>query len=113
VLRFASGTIGYVEGSWRYREFRTDLEVSGSGGLIQLDNRSTATSRFDLELPEAVRAAYPDGLEEGPYEAQIREVAAWMAGGPAPRHSAEEAREALRIGLAAVESLRSGRPVTL
>jgi UDP-N-acetylglucosamine 3-dehydrogenase len=113
VLRFQSGALGYVEGNWCAPSFQTALEVSGSAGLIRTDNRSTVTHHAHADLPGAVAALWPEGLEEGPYHAQVREVASWMAGGPSPRHSAEDALEALRIALAAVESMRTGLPVRL
>ncbi|MDZ4722230.1 MAG: Gfo/Idh/MocA family oxidoreductase [Roseiflexaceae bacterium] len=113
VLRFRSGAIGYVEGNWCHSEFRTFLEVSGSDGLIRTDNHSTITHSVDVHLSDEFNELWPDGLEEGPYEAQFREVAAWMAGGPLPRHTAQDGLEALRIALAATESLRTGQPVLL
>jgi predicted dehydrogenase len=116
VLRFASGAIGYVEGSWAWPGgFRTTLEVSGSGGLLRHDSRRTAALAFELFPAEAgARAgvAVPSGgLHEDPYATQMRDFAQWLMGGAAPRSSGEDALEALRIGLAALESIRTGKPV--
>jgi predicted dehydrogenase len=113
VLRFGDGTIGYAEGSWHYRQFRTSFEVSGSGGLIRSDNNSVLTHNYQLELPEGVRSLWPDGLEESPYLVQIRDITNWFAGGPAPRHSAADGLEALRVALAALESVQTGRTISL
>jgi myo-inositol 2-dehydrogenase/D-chiro-inositol 1-dehydrogenase len=81
--------------------------------LIQTDNRSTRTHLTSVSVPDVVAAQWPEGLEEGPYQAQLREVANYMAGGPPPRHAAEDARAALQIALAALESMATGRPVQL
>ena len=113
VLRFQSGALGYVEGSWCYRSFHTSIELSGSGGLIRTDSRSTRTHQVDVQHPELIPWHWPDGLEENPYKAQLREVTTWMAGGPAPRHSAADGYESLRIALAALESMQTGIPVQL
>ncbi|MBO3809680.1 MAG: Gfo/Idh/MocA family oxidoreductase, partial [Candidatus Brockarchaeota archaeon] len=46
LLKFKSGAIAYVEGSWIMPEgypFTTFLEVAGTGGILQVDNQSTAT----------------------------------------------------------------------
>jgi predicted dehydrogenase len=112
VLRFQNGTIGYAEGSWGYRTFRTSFEISGSGGLIRSDNGSTQTHSYEVDLPDAVRPRWSEGLEESPYLTQLRAVTAWFEGGPAPRHSAADGLEALRIALAAIESVRTGKTIT-
>ena len=117
VLRFRGGAIGYVEGSWSYPSgFRTTLELSGSAGLLRHDSRQSAPLKFELFPAEGAAAgvAVPSGgLHEDPYVTQMRDFVRWMRGGPAPRCSPEDALEALRISLAALESIRTGRPVTL
>ncbi len=113
VLRFANDTIGYAEGSWHYRRFQTSFELSGDGGLIRSSNTSSQTHDYQVELGDEVRGLWPDGLEESPYLAQLRDVAGWFAGGPAPRHSAADGLEALRIALAAIDSVQTGRTITL
>jgi UDP-N-acetylglucosamine 3-dehydrogenase len=114
VVRFRSGVIGYVEGSWSYPGgFRTTLEISGSGGLVRHDSRQGAPLRFELFPTESAGAgvAIPSGgLHEDPYMTQMRDFAQWMMGGSQPRCSGEDALEALRISLAALESIRTGHP---
>lgn len=112
ILRFQNGALGYVEGSWCYRSFQTMLEVSGNAGLLRTNNGIT-TSSFQLSAPEQAPDQWSDGLEVGPYLAQMQDVVAYFAGGPAPRHTPEDALEALRLALAARESLSTGEPVFL
>jgi len=117
VLRFRGGAIGYVEGSWADPSvFRTTLEGSGSAGLLRHDSRQSAPLKFELfpaEASAAVVAVPGGGLHEDPYVAQMRDFARWLMGGPPPRCAAEDALEALRISLAALDSIRTGLPVTL
>lgn len=112
VLRFESGAIGYVEGSWCYRTFQTMLEVSGNAGLLRTNN-SITSSAFQLAAPERTPTQWGDGLEVGPYLSQMQDVVAFFAGGPALRHTPEDGLQALRLALAAIESVSTGEPVVL
>lgn len=115
VVRFRSGALAYVEGSWAYPGgFRTSLEVSGSAGLIRTTSQSGTPLTFELAPTEgAAGVAVPTGgLNEDPYLLQLRDLVRWLGGGPAPRSTAEDALEAVRLSLAALESIRSGQPVT-
>ena len=112
ILRFENGALGYVEGSWCYRSFQTMLEVSGNAGLLRTHNGITSSS-FQLSAPEQAPGQWSDGLEVGPYLAQMQDVVAYFAGGAPPRHTPEDALEALRLALAASESVLTGEPVFL
>lgn len=114
VLRFRSGALAYVEASWAYPGgFRTALEVSGSAGLIRTGSREGAPLTFELAPTATSGVAVPTGgLVEDPYLAQLRSLVEWLAGGPAPRSTAEDALEAVRLSLAVIESVRSGQPIT-
>lgn len=115
ILRFRSGALAYIEGSWSYPSgFRTTLEVSGSAGLIRANSQKNSPLSFEL-APQAGAAgvAVPSGgLVEDPYLLQLRELIGWLRGGPSPRVTGEDALEALRLGLAALQSIRTGQPVT-
>jgi predicted dehydrogenase len=117
VLRFQSGVIGYVEGSWSFPDgFRTTLEISGSAGFVRHASRASAPLAFTL-FPTAgssAGVAVPSGgLTEDPYQTQMRDFASWMMGGPAPRCTGADALEALRLALAALESIRTGKPIAV
>ncbi len=114
ILRFKSGVIGYSEASWAYPSgFRTTLEVSGSGGLICNDSndRVAIAGQFFTDSGASL-AGDVDGHEDA-YLAQLRDFAAWCAGGPAPRSTGQDGYEALRISLAVLDSIRTAQPVTL
>jgi len=114
VLRFKSGVIGYAEASWAYPSgFRTTLEVSGSAGLVRNDSaQGQAIQAQFMEQSGATLAGDTQGHED-PYLAQLRDFMAWCQGGAAPRSTGVDGFEALRISLAALESIRSGVAVTL
>jgi UDP-N-acetylglucosamine 3-dehydrogenase len=116
-LRFSSGALGYAEGSWCYPSgFRTSFELAGSGGLLRHDSRRSQPLRYELAPGEPGQAgvALPaGGLHDDPYLLQMRDFVQWLRGGQTPRCTAEDAFEALRISLAALESIQTGRPVTL
>lgn len=115
VLRFRSGVLGYVEGSWASPGgFCTSLEVSGSGGLIRTDNRSSATLLFEMfpdEHGDRPALYAGSGFTESPYTLQLRDAIGWFAGGEPPRCTGEDAFESLRLALSVLESMHTGRPV--
>ena len=118
-LRFQSGAVGHVTGSWAHPGgFRTTLEVAGDGGLIEQDSAKT------VPLLSALRSASGGGggvaFPESPMaptdDPYYKELAAFVealkSNGPMPV-TVGEAREAVRIGLAALESMETGKVVTL
>ena len=114
IVHFASGVIAYAEASWAYPNgFRTSLEVSGSNGLIQHANDDVLDISLNAFADTTASLAPDVDGHEDPYLAQLRDFVAWCAGGPAPRSVAEDGYEALRMSLAALESVQTGRAVSL
>ncbi|MET9493698.1 Gfo/Idh/MocA family oxidoreductase [Streptomyces sp. NPDC006552] len=114
VLTHASGAISHVLGVWGLPDlpFRTTYRVAGPGGVLEHD--STAHTGFRV-LAQGARTpgeGIPGSpMTESPYLSELREFAAATAGGPAPRVSARDGVEALRIAVAAAESARTGEAV--
>ena len=116
-INFASGCIAHVEGTWmRPSGFETWFEIAGDGGLIDYSSRDSAS------LEVAVRAAPGEGeavqipespLAESPYLAEIRHFVECASTGQQPSITLQEARDAARIALAALESMDTGQPVTI
>lgn len=113
IVRFASGVIAHSEASWAYPSgWNAAFELAGSGGLI---NHVDGTVR-DITLNAAAGSGAtlaPDSGIEDAYLHQLRDFAAWCAGGPTPRCVAEDGYEALRLSLAAYESAQTGKAITL
>lgn len=115
-LRFCSGVIAHVEGSWSHDKFSTKFEIAGDGGLVHHD--STASSPLRLYQ----RGAGADGpgvavplspLRASPYERELAHFMDCIRTGKTPIVTAVDACRALEISLAAIESAKTGKPVQL
>lgn len=114
-LNFASGAIAHVEASWAVPPtfpFSTSLEMSGTNGLIQMDNSEQATS---LELyPPSGAVAKSKPIE---YNGYFGEIDAFV---DAIVNKAERAPidvcdvlHPLEVALAAKESIHTGKIISL
>jgi UDP-N-acetylglucosamine 3-dehydrogenase len=110
-LRFQSGAIAHVEGHWGYPgPFNYSIEVAGSHALLTVDSTEPASLQLISGAPEEV----PDlASGKSPYTKELEHFISCIATGEEPIVEAHDAREALRIGLAATESVLRGEPVTL
>ena len=118
-LRHQSGAVSHVSGSWAHPGgFRTTLEVAGDAGLIEHDSARSAPLTFSplaavgggggIAVPES-----PLAWDENPYFLELSAFIQALDGGvPAPV-TVYDAREAARIALAALESIETGKAVTL
>jgi predicted dehydrogenase len=120
ILRHRGGAISHIEGGWAYPPpiFRTSLEIAGDGGLIEHPAASSVPIGVflqqgeDGQKPEIALLSSP--LAENPYMAEIRHFYEVITGQIAvPRVTSDDALAALRIGLAAIESARTGRRVLI
>jgi predicted dehydrogenase len=117
ILRHTSGALSHVEGGWAYPAgmFRTALEIAGSGGLIEHPSGSSVPLYVALAQTDNTQAAAvpTSPLIEDPYVTEIKHFYDVIANHAAPRVTAADGLAALRIGLAAAESARTGLRVTL
>jgi UDP-N-acetylglucosamine 3-dehydrogenase len=110
-LRFEDGAMAHVEGHWGYPgPFNYSIEVAGSRAILTTDSTEPAT----LDLVGGSSAEAPDlASGKSPYERELAHFIRCIATGEEPVVKPEDAYEALRISLAATESIVKGRPVTL
>jgi UDP-N-acetylglucosamine 3-dehydrogenase len=110
-LRFESGAIAHVEGHWGYPgPFNYSIEVAGSDALLTVDSTEPASLQLIGGAPEEI----PDlASGKSPYEKELEHFIHCIEAGDEPIVQAQDAREALRIGLAATESVLTGEPVLL
>ena len=115
VLEFQTGALGIIEGS-RTSKYGYDLrtEVLGSKGAVRVDNWKNDSTRL-WTRQGAIDEPYPWFMGRFA-EAYRRELDAFYdhvsKGGKSPV-SAEEGRAALRVALAARESAKEGKAVTI
>lgn len=119
VLRFESGAIGHIQCSWAQPggTFRTRLEIAGDEGIVEwdsLDTPSLIIHRRNADDSGVERSAYsPLAPEEQPYYAELAHFLSCFERGVEPQVTARDALMAVKISLAAMESMRSGRPITI
>jgi UDP-N-acetylglucosamine 3-dehydrogenase len=112
-LRFASGAIAHVEGQWGYPgPFNYSIEVAGSRALVTVD--STEPAPVQLLGGATGSGESPDVVTgKSPFQTELEHFIRCIVTGEEPAVDARDAYEALRIGLAATDSVVTGRPVTL
>ena len=118
-LRFKSGVIAHVEGTWADPSgFKVSIEIAGDQGLLESNFNMPATPPFTQALRgegEARKGVVvpesPTGIN--PYEAELCHFLECLRLGSTPLVTPKDGMEAVRISLAAIESIQTGKPVTL
>ena len=118
MLKHTNGAITNVEGGWAYAPgmFRTAFEIAGDAGLIE--HPADSSTPLGIYMKEknivAAEALVPTSpLTEDPYYTQIKHFYDVLTSGITSRVTAEDGLAAVQIGLAAIESVRSGRQVQI
>jgi predicted dehydrogenase len=118
-LRFMDGTIAHVEGGWAYPPgfFRTSIDIAGTEGLIEWSSDDAETMQIHLTHPPQVEAdevAVPSAkAADSPFTKQLRHFYDCIENHSEPIVTAQDALSALEIGLAAIESAKTGKPIIL
>jgi predicted dehydrogenase len=116
-LRFASGAIGHIEASWAFPagNFRTSFELAGTEGLLVQDSDESKPLEVQYHAGAAPASrpilGNPAPLYEDPYFLELQHVLDALDSGSVFLVTPDDALAALRVALAAIESLRTGRPV--
>jgi predicted dehydrogenase len=109
-LRFEGGAIAHVEAHWGYPgPFNYSIEVAGSRAILIADSTEPAT----LDLVGSADEVPNLASGRSPYERELAHFVRCIATGEESVVKPEDAYEALRISLAATESIVEGKPVTL
>jgi len=118
-LRFVDGTIAHIEGGWAYPPgfFRTSMDIAGTDGVIEWSSDDAESLQTNLTNPPQVEAdevAVPSAKAvDSPFTTQLRHFYECIKNDSEPIVTAQDGLLALEIGLAAIESAKTGRPVTL
>jgi len=117
VIRYESGVIAHVEGSWAEPSgFNVKAEICGSKGIIDVEPYKEAPLTINLRNPEVKQAGVivPEApVEESQYTTEIRHFIDCIIHDKTPRVTVDDAIYALKIGLAALESIETGLPVNI
>lgn len=112
-LRFRGGAIAHVEGHWGYPgPFNYSIEVAGSRALLTANSTEPAALEL-IRTPDAPGEVPGLAAGKSPYEAELAHFIRCIATGAESIVEGRDAYEALRISLAATESVLTGRPVTM
>ena len=126
-LRFENGAIGHIESSWAHQpgRFRTRLEIAGDEGLVEWDSldrlalimttrRNNGTSEeFTSNANVEHSSASPLAVEDGPYYAELAHFLNCIEHNLPLRVTPHDALMAVKVSLAAIESMRTGKPVII
>ncbi len=114
-LRFETGVIAHVEASWAQKAgFEHNAEIACTDGLLSLDGSTTHSVR--------VQAKNDDGtvseISEAPSDQkgvllELTHFIACIEGRAEPIMDPEDGMEAVRIAEAALQSIKTGKPVLL
>lgn len=118
-VRFANGGIGHIEASWASppEQWRTALEIAGDEGLIEWDTNDPAP--ISEILVNASGDGHirnldsPYGIDTHPYAAELAHFLDCLETGKPPLITARDAMMNVKVALAAIESMRTGKPITL
>lgn len=118
-LRFKSGAVAHVEGTWNDPAgFKVAIEIAGDAGLLEYNFNQPTNAPFrsalrvfsmsggGVDVPESP-------VEVNPYQAELQHFCDCVEQGTMPSITPQDGRAAVQIALAAIESVRTGKPVTL
>jgi UDP-N-acetylglucosamine 3-dehydrogenase len=118
-LRFKSGVMAHVEGTWADPSgFKVGLEIAGDKGLLEYNFNQPGGAPLIVaaEAVEGQRAgvAIPESPTAlNPYQAELEHFLECLETGKKPLISPADGLEAVRIAEAAIESARTGQLVVL
>lgn len=115
-IRHRTGTISYIDSSWRSASFSTSLEVCGTDGLYHVEGSTSAGLRLStagLDQASYLPRVADVGGQDDPYVMELRAACDWFSGGSPPLATVADACEAIRVVEAAEQSILGGVPVTL
>ncbi|HMN29651.1 MAG TPA: Gfo/Idh/MocA family oxidoreductase, partial [Caldilineaceae bacterium] len=118
-LRFANGGLGHIESGWASPpgQWRTALEISGDAGIIEWDSQQDAPITQIMTTPggdgKQNSTHSPLAPASGPYYAELAHFLDCVSNGRPFLVTPQDALMAVKVALAAIESVGTGRPVKL
>jgi myo-inositol 2-dehydrogenase / D-chiro-inositol 1-dehydrogenase len=118
-LGFDDGRMALIEGGWAYPPgyFRTSMDIAGSDGVLEWRSDDAITIQPFLKPTgekDVARVGVPSSiLAEDPYTTEIKHAYDCIKHHKEFLVTAEDGLEALRIALAAKDSLKTGKAISL
>ena len=117
-LSFENNCKALIEGGWAYPAgtFRVGMDIAGEDGVLEWSSDDSQTIKPFLKPTESAgvaRVGIPSSGVEDPYTTEIKHAYDAIKHNAPFLVTAEDGLEALRIALAAKESLKTGQPVSL
>lgn len=116
-IRFKSGVIAHVEGTWANPSgFAVKFEVAGDKGLIDYSNKTAMPILIAVKETEDKRqgVAVPESpTAQNPYFQELQHFIDCVEKGEQPSITPEDGMRAVQISLGALESIRTGKPVQI
>lgn len=116
-IRFKSGVIAHVEGTWANPSgFAVKLEVAGDKGLIDYSNKTAMPIMIAVKETEDKRqgVAVPESpTAQNPYFQELQHFIDCVEKGEQPSITPQDGMKSVQISLAALESIRTGKPVQI
>jgi len=118
-LRFVNGGVGHIEASWAGPpgQWRTALEIAGDGGMVEWNSEGeapiTQIMANDAGTGNVRSTLSPMGDDIHPYQAELAHFLACVAQNKRPLVTVRDAMMSVKVALAAIESMRIGKPVEI
>ncbi len=117
MLRFKSGVVAHVEGTWcDPGGFKVDFEICGDMGMLEYNS----AKQVALQIAQRAEGDQPGGVQvpespavENPYYLELRHFVDCVQQGKTPEITVKDGYEAVRIALSAIESAQTGRVIKL
>jgi len=114
-IRFKSGVIAHVEGSWAHPSgFFVKLEVAGDGGLFGFDSRTSSPLKVATKSAKSAGGGVEvpqNPVLESPYTTELKHFVKSVEEDKEPPVTGEDALRAIEIAIAALESMKTGKPI--
>lgn len=118
-LRFTSGAIGHIEAGWASppSQWRTRLEICGDGGMLEWDaeeNSPIAQIMINGTGDGKIYTEHsPLSPDDDPYYAELAHFLHCLESGQPMRVTPRDAMMTVKVALAAIESVRTGKPIEI
>ncbi|NNU88079.1 Gfo/Idh/MocA family oxidoreductase [Geobacillus sp. MR] len=115
-LRFKNGVIAHVEGTWAHDGFAYKFEISGTKGIVDCDSTKAVPITTMVRTSDEGTAGVPvpeSPLKKNPYFLELEHFLSCIETGDTPLVTSEDAYKAMEIAFAALQSIETGKPVTL